>query len=275
MDIDTLAFIGGGHMARALIGGLLARGWAATSIRVSDPSAAQRESLAAAFPGIACFADNEAAAAGAGTWVLAVKPQHMREAATGLAQAVRAPAPLVVSVAAGIRVADLARWLGPGVAIVRCMPNRPALLGCGCTGLYADAAVRNGHRARAERVLAAVGSCVWVEEESQIDAVTAVSGSGPAYFFLLMELLEEAALAEGLPAATARALAIETAYGAARMAREADDTPAILREQVTSRGGTTEAALAVFRDAGLRDIVLRAVGAARRRSAELARQFGD
>lgn len=273
--MDTLAFIGGGHMARALIGGLLARGWPATAIRVSDSSAAQRESLAAAFPGVTCFADNAAAAAGATTWVLAVKPQHMREVATGLAQAVGNPPPLVISVAAGIRAADLARWLGPAVPIVRCMPNRPALLGCGCTGLYADPSVRDSHRARAERVLAAVGTCVWVDEESQMDAVTAVSGSGPAYFFLLIELLEAAALAEGLPAEAARSLAIGTAYGAARMAQESDETPAILREQVTSRGGTTEAALAVLQDAGLHGIVLRAVGAARRRSAELAQQFGD
>jgi pyrroline-5-carboxylate reductase len=274
MDRDTLAFIGGGNMAKALIGGLLARGWNASGIRVADPMEVQRAELSRDFPGIAVHASNAEAAAGAGTWVLAVKPQQLKDVATGLGVLAQSESPLVVSVAAGIRASDLARWLGPGVPVIRTMPNRPALLGCGVTGLYAAHEVAAPHRARATEILAAVGSCVWVDDESLMDAVTAVSGSGPAYVFLLIEMLEAAARAEGLPDATARQLAVETVHGASRMAREVDLAPAVLREQVTSKGGTTEAALAVLEGAGLRAIFGRAVNAARRRSAELAEQFG-
>lgn len=275
MEKDVIAIIGAGHMARALIGGLVAHGWPPGRIRVSDPSEGQRAALALDFPGVHVSADNSATASAASTWLFAVKPQHFRAAATELAATAQSVRPLVISVAAGIRVRDIARWLGPGVPIVRSMPNRPALLGCGCSGLYADPAVDATRRERAADVLAAVGSCVWVEDEPLMDAVTAVSGSGPAYVFLLIEMLEAAALAEGLAPAAARTLAIETTYGAARMAREVADTPATLREQVTSKGGTTEAALAVLREAGLPDIFRRAVAAARRRSAELAAQFGE
>jgi pyrroline-5-carboxylate reductase len=181
---------------------------------------------------------------------------------------------LVISVAAGIRVASLAAWLGADVPVVRTMPNRPALQGAGVTGLFAAPAVDARARAQAESVMSAVGVTVWVDEEAAIDAVTAVSGSGPAYFFLLIELLEAAGVAEGLDSATARTLAVETAYGACLMARTLPDAPATLREQVTSKGGTTEAALQVMREAGMEAIVLRAIHAARRRSAELAAQFG-
>lgn len=275
MSDATLAFIGGGNMAKALVGGLLARGTPATDISVSDPMPAQRDELARIFPGITVVADNDLAAGRAGTWVLAVKPQQMRDVARGLAATAAAQRPLVISVAAGIRCESLKRWLGGGATVVRGMPNRPALQGAGATGLFAAADVSAVARQRAEAVMGAVGATVWVGDEGLIDAVTAVSGSGPAYVFLLIELMEAAGVAEGLDAATARRLAIETAYGASLMARTMPESPAQLREQVTSKGGTTEAALAVLRAAGLDAIVARAIHAARQRSAELAAQFGD
>ncbi len=270
MSTDTLAFIGGGQMARALVGGLIAGGHPAGAIRVADPLAGQRASLAGEFPGVLAVAENADAADGAGTWILAVKPQQMRAACEPLARLAAGQRPLVVSVAAGIRLAELSAWLGPGAAVVRCMPNRPALLRAGITALVAAPSVGTPERERAGRLLGAVGAVEWVEDEALMDAVTAVSGSGPAYLFLLVEMLDAAARAEGLPAAVARRLAVETVYGAARMARELDEDPAVLREQVTSRGGTTAAALAVLEDAAIRDTFARAVHAARMRSAELA-----
>jgi pyrroline-5-carboxylate reductase len=269
MSTDILAFIGGGQMARALVGGLLAGGHPPGAIRVADPVPAQREALARDFPGIAVLGDNREAANGASTWVLAVKPQQMREACMGLAELAARQRPLVISVAAGIRIAELAAWLGEGVAVVRSMPNRPALLRAGITVLVAGAASGPAERQRAGALLSAAGACEWVEDEALMDAVTAVSGSGPAYLFLLVEMLDAAARAEGLPPATARRLAVETIHGAARMARELGEDPAVLREQVTSKGGTTAAALAVLEDAGIRATFARAVHAARMRSAEL------
>jgi pyrroline-5-carboxylate reductase len=273
-DECTLAFIGGGNMARALIGGLLARGWTAAQISVGEPDSNQRGEISRLFPGIEVTADNAAAASGRNTWVLAVKPQQLREVATALVANCRIAPSLVISVAAGIPAGAIRRWLGGGVPVVRSMPNRPALLGAGMTGLFAGADVGPAERERAERILQAVGATAWVRDEFQIDAVTAVSGSGPAYFFLLIELLESAGVAEGLDPSAARTLAIETAYGAALMARGMQDSPATLREQVTSKGGTTEAALSVLRGADLPGIISRAVHAARVRSAELAEQYG-
>jgi pyrroline-5-carboxylate reductase len=270
MNTDILAFIGGGQMARALIGGLVAGGLDARTIRVADPVAVQRESIRRDFPGVAAVADNAAAAAGASTWVLAVKPQQMREACAGLEGLAAQQRPLVISVAAGIRLAELSAWLGAGVPVVRCMPNRPALLRAGITALVAGAGVGAAERERAGALMGAAGACEWIDDESLMDAVTAVSGSGPAYLFLLVEMLESAACAEGLPPATARRLAVETIHGAARMVRELGEEPSVLREQVTSKGGTTAAALAVLEAAGIREIFARAVRAARLRSQELA-----
>ena len=270
MTSQTIAFIGGGNMARALVGGLLRRGHAAGGIRVSDPSPDARESLRRSFPGIGVHDDNVAAAAGAATWVLAVKPQQMKVVATALAAVARAERPLVISVAAGVRSADLHGWLGSAATVVRCMPNRPALIGAGITAIHGDAALDAGTRRRVADILGAAGECVWIEDESLLDAVTAVSGSGPAYVFLLIEMLESAARAEGLDAVTARRLAIETVHGAARMAREGDEPPEVLREQVTSPGGTTAAALEVLEGSGIRDTFTRAVHAATLRSRQLA-----
>jgi pyrroline-5-carboxylate reductase len=240
---------------------------------VADPSEDQLQRLVRDF-GVETAPNNAAAVQGAEVVVLAVKPQLLRSVALGLAPHLAASRPLVVSVAAGIPHASLARWFGPQVPVIRTMPNRPALNGFGATGLYAPASVGAAYRALAENLMAAVSATVWVEHESQMDTVTAVSGSGPAYFFLFMEALEAAAHERGLPSEVAHRLTLETAFGAAQMARQSADSLATLREQVTSKGGTTAAALEVLNGAGLRAIVAHAVAAADRRSAELAAEFG-
>ncbi|MDB6084489.1 MAG: pyrroline-5-carboxylate reductase [Gammaproteobacteria bacterium] len=272
-NIRRLAFIGGGNMAAALIGGLIKRGLSRERIVVADPSREQMERLIGDH-GITAAADNRDAVAGAEVVVLAVKPQQMRAVALGLAQHLRAN-PLIISVAAGIPHAALTRWFGARVAVVRTMPNRPALNGFGATGLYAPASVGAANRALAEAVMAAVSATVWVEHESQMDTVTALSGSGPAYFFLFMEALEAAAHARGLPNDIAHKLTLETAFGASQMARLSNESLSTLRDQVTSKGGTTAAALEVLDAAGLRAIVAHAVAAADRRSAELAAEYGS
>jgi pyrroline-5-carboxylate reductase len=267
-----ILFIGGGNMAAALIGGLVARGSAATDIEVVDPSQVQRDTLARRF-GVNCHAAADAElVARCGLIVLAVKPQQMRLAATSLAPAIKDQ--LVISVAAGIRSADLSRWLGGHQRIVRAMPNTPALIGLGTTGLAAPESLASGDRSLAERVLGAVGSTVWVEDESQLDAVTAISGSGPAYVFLFIEALEAAAMQLGLNASQARALAQGTVMGAAQLAAQASEPPAMLRERVTSRGGTTAAALDQFEAGDLKGLVARAARAAQQRSIELGDEFG-
>jgi pyrroline-5-carboxylate reductase len=268
----TLAFVGGGNMARSLVGGLLARGWRAQQIVVADPMAAQLEALQAQY-GIRVTDDNASAARGADVIVLAVKPQQMRNAAIAIKDAIAGQQPLLISIAAGIRTSDIQRWL-PDISVVRAMPNRPALQGCGMTGLYATANVSAERRSLAEQILGAVGATLWLEREQHLDVVTAVSGSGPAYFFLLIEMLEAAGIAQGLPAEVSRKLAIETAYGSGSMAHEATEPPATLRQQVTSKGGTTEAALQVLEGQRIRATFDAAVAAATRRAAELADEFG-
>ncbi len=269
----TIAFIGGGNMARSLIGGLLARGWQAGQIVVADPMPAQLDSLRTQWP-VRVTDDNAAAARDADIIVLAVKPQMMRKAADAIRTAIGDKRPLLISVAAGIRASDIQRWL-PGVPIVRAMPNPPALQGCGMRGLYASDDVSAERRAQAEQILSAVGATLWLEREQHMDVVTAVSGSGPAYFFLLIEMLEQAGIAQGLSPEVGRRLAIETAYGSGAMAHAASDPPAVLREQVTSKGGTTAAALQVLEDRRVREAFDAAVAAATRRAAELADEFGS
>jgi pyrroline-5-carboxylate reductase len=268
----TIAFIGGGNMARSLIGGLLARGWRAEQIAVADPLPAQLDSLRAQFA-VRVTGDNTAAARDADIVVLAVKPQEMRRAADGIRASLAAKRPLLISVAAGIRASDIQRWL-PGIPVVRAMPNRPALQGCGMTGLYATADVSSERRTQAEQILGAVGATLWLEREQHMDIVTAVSASGPAYFFLLIEMLEHAGIAQGLSADVSRKLAVETAYGSGAMARAAGEPPAVLREQVTSKCGTTAAALQVLEERRVRAAFDAAVAAATRRAAELADEFG-
>lgn len=272
-NIRKLAFIGGGNMAAALISGLTKRGLPPERVMVADPSPEQLKRVARDYA-VQTAPDNAAAVQGAEVVVLAVKPQQMRGVALGLAPHLATSPPLVISVAAGIPHASLARWFGPKIPVIRTMPNRPALNGFGATGLFAPAGVGAAYRALAETIMAAVSATVWVEHESQMDTVTAVSGSGPAYFFLFMEALEAAAHERGLPADVAHRLTLETAFGAAQMARQSADSLATLREQVTSKGGTTAAALEVLNGAGLRAIVAHAVAAADRRSAELAAEFG-
>jgi pyrroline-5-carboxylate reductase len=268
-----IAFIGGGHMTTSLVGGLRARGAAADELCVSDPVAAQRERLEFDF-GVRTTPANAEAVREAALVVLAVKPQDMAAAAQSIAAELATRRRIVVSIAAGIRIANLLHWLGRGTPVVRTMPNRPALIGAGITAACAGPGVDHADRAAVERVLSTAGPLVWLDDESQMDAVTAVSGSGPAYFFLLVEALEDAGAALGLPRDVARQLAAHTALGAGRMVTESSDPPARLREQVTSKGGTTAAALDVLERAGLRAIFAEAIAAAARRSAELADQFG-
>ncbi len=274
MDEQTIAFIGGGNMAGSLVAGLVASGYPPDRLVVADPSPDQRHTIADRS-GVATVADNLEAIAGASVVVLAVKPQILRAVVAETADALRAADALVVSIAAGIRERDIRRWLGGDPAIVRAMPNTPALLGCGATGLYANDAVSSDQRGAAESLLRSVGTVVWVNDESLMDAVTAVSGSGPAYFFLMMEAMERAAADIGLPADDARLLIQETALGAARMALESPDDVATLGRRVTSPGGTTEAAIGLMRERQLPEAVIDGIRRAHDRSIELAREFGD
>ena len=267
--LDPVAFVGGGNMVRSLIGGLIARGTPADTIRVAEPVASLRTAMQHDF-GVATFADNSEAVAGAGLWVLAVKPQVLREVCTALAPMAQATKPLVLSVAAGITSIQLQRWLGGELAVVRTMPNTPALLGAGVTALYANPQVDADGCQRAERLLAAAGDTVWLTDETRMDAVTAVSGSGPAYVFLLAEAMQAAAINEGLPADAARTLVLQTILGAARMLTESDADAAELRRRVTSPGGTTEAALDCLQAAGLSALVARAVHVATQRGRQLS-----
>lgn len=269
-----IAFIGGGNMARGLIGGLIARGANPSAICVSEPDAIARDRLQRDF-GVAVSSDSGAVIAGANVVVLAVKPQIMAQVVRPLAPALQQLRPLVISVAAGIRSASLTDWIGTGVPVVRCMPNRPALIGAGATGLFADAGVGATERELAGQVLASTGLAVWVHRESDIDLVTALSGSGPAYFFRLAELMAEAAIAQGLDPVVARQLAAQTLAGAGQLvAAESAPDLARMRAEVTSRGGTTEAALNRFGALALDRIVAEAMQAAAARSHELAEQFG-
>ncbi len=266
----TIAFIGAGNMARSLVSGLIAAGADAGRIRASDPDAAQRERLAAL--GIVAVDTNDQAIAGADVVVLAVKPQVLGSVLPALPIAA---GQLVVSIAAGVPLEALERWTPPGTAIVRCMPNTPALLGAGVTGMFANAAVTPAQRDSADAVLASAGRTVWVDDEDLLDAVTAVSGSGPAYFFYLMETMIDAGEALGLDRDTATLLTLETAYGAARMAREGEDPPGRLRANVTSPGGTTERAVSILDSGGVRQALNDAIAGAAQRARELAKDIGQ
>ncbi len=269
-------FIGGGNMATALIGGLLARGAAPADIRVVDPSDEARARLAARHPGIALFAQcSQEAVAQADLIVLAVKPQQMRDAAQALAMHLAGvPAPVVVSIAAGIRLADLARWLGGRGRLVRAMPNTPALVGKGISGVFAAPDVGAAGRALVSGVLDAAGEQVWVDDERMLDAITGVSGSGPAYVFYFLEAVEEAACDLGFAPADARRLAYATFSGAMALAQASPDGPSVLRAQVTSKGGTTERALSSLEAEEVKAKIVTAVKAASQRAAELGDAYG-
>lgn len=264
MDI---AFIGGGNMAAALIGGLLDAGHAPGQVRVADPSDAARATIRQTH-GVRTAARGAEVAEGANVVVLAVKPQVMPAVLEELGTLIE-PDQLVVSIAAGIPIRTLQQVFGDAQPIIRAMPNTPALLGAGITGLCASAACEAAHREQAEAVLGAAGEVVWVEDEALMDVVTAVSGSGPAYFFLLIEALREAGVAEGLPAEASTRLAVHTALGAGIMATRSSDDVAELRRRVTSPGGTTQAALESFEFGGFRALVADAVRAATARGREL------
>ena len=263
-----IAFIGAGNMAQALIGGLIARGADPRLLCAIDPAAERRSALAEGF-GIATHAACSAEALAVDVAVLAVKPQQMAEAAQ--AAAPHLSGALVLSVAAGVRIATLSNWLGGHKRVVRTMPNTPALVGLGATGLAASPTVGAADRALAEAILAAVGITVWVEGEAQLDAVTALSGSGPAYVFRFIETMIAGGQSLGLSADQARRLSLQTVLGAATLAAQSAESPAVLRERVTSKGGTTAAGLAVFAERRLEEVVAQAMAAACRRSEELGR----
>jgi len=273
LDTPHIAFIGAGNMASSIIGGLIESGHPAALISAADPFPASLERLGRIAPVNLC-ADNAAAAADADVVIMAVKPQVMAEATNSVARAVRARRALVSSIAAGVTITSMQARLGPQAAIVRCMPNTPALLGCGASALFGNANVSAQQRAQAEAILSAVGITCWVPGEEALDAITALSGSGPAYFFLFMEAMIDTACEMGLDRQTATAMTLQTALGAARMALESDVDLVELRRRVTSPGGTTERAVQSFEDNGLRSIVADALGAAARRAAEMAREMG-
>jgi len=268
--MHKVSFIGGGNMAAAIIGGLIASGTQPTDIEVVEINADARAQLSARF-GVVTHTDLSQARLHA-LIVMAVKPHTLPDVAAALAQ--RLAGHLVVSIAAGVRVADLVRWLGGHARIVRAMPNTPALVRAGITGLFAPPTVSHDARSQAEAVLRAVGGVVWVEDEPQLDAVTAVSGSGPAYVFYFIESLEAAGVAQGLAPETARQLALQTFFGAAKLALESGEEPGVLRQRVTSRGGTTERGIAVLDAAAVKLAIGQAVEAASRRSAELGDELG-
>ncbi len=262
-----ILFIGGGNMASAMIGGLVAKGHAARDIRVVEPLADARARLAREY-GVQCSERPQGAPVADEVIIFAVKPQQIGEAAR--ACGLEPNANLVISIAAGVRLVTLSRRLGGHTRLVRAMPNTPALVGAGVTGLYPMGSdITQEDRERAQSIMSAVGAVVWVDDERQMDAVTAVSGSGPAYVFWFIEQLAASGAALGLAPDTARKLALETVLGAAKLAASSGESPAVLRERVTSKGGTTEAALRVFAEEKLAERLARAVEAASRRGAEL------
>jgi pyrroline-5-carboxylate reductase len=267
-----IVFLGGGNMANALIGGMLKRGFGADQIEVVDPGLDSRSKLTAAYA-VTCHASADGAPAAPDVLVLAVKPQQMKEAVAPLVG--KLGNALVISIAAGLDMAALSRWLGGHRKIVRCMPNTPALIGAGITGLCALSEVNAGERETADRVLRAVGTTVWIDDEVKMDAVTAISGSGPAYVFLFIEALQQAAAEFGFTEQQGRQLAIETVQGAAALAAQSSDPASILRERVTSRGGTTEAALRVMMESGVREGIVAGCKAAEARGKELGKILGE
>lgn len=275
MSVKTIAFIGGGNMAASITGGLIADGHPQSALWVCDPSAQSLDAIRRRWPQIHLTHNNEEASAQSQVVVLAVKPQVLQQAARGIREPVQDHRPLIISIAAGVREKDINRWLGGNLAIVRAMPNTPALVRSGATGLYANAQVSPEQHDLAESILRAVGITLWLEREELLDAVTAVSGSGPAYFFYVMEAMEAAGITLGLTPQTARLLVLETAFGAAKLGLESQDDAATLRQRVTSKGGTTARALEIMEQRGLHEIFEQALRAAAQRAHELANELGD
>ena len=274
MKNTRIAFIGAGNMARSLIGGLLESGQPPDTLYVSDINPEQLKTLQS-NSAIHTTQDSREAADAAEVVVLAVKPQIIHTVIENMADVLRRNRPLVVSIAAGVREADISRWIGEDPAVVRCMPNTPSLFGVGATALYANQAVSEAQKQLAEKLLLTAGTTDTVESEEMLDAVTALSGSGPAYFFLMVESMTAAAEKLGLDQKLAQKLAIQTALGAATMLLQSGDSPEQLRKNVTSKGGTTEAAINSFENNDLREIVYKGMENAFKRSIELGKQLGD
>lgn len=266
-----ITFVGGGNMAAALIGGLAGKLTAANNIHVVDINTESLTKLQQQF-GVTTAAQIDAAVAESDVIVLAVKPQQMKDVVAQLLPHVKAQ--LVLSIAAGIRAVDLSRWLGGHNAIVRTMPNTPALIGKGITGMVASAGVTKEQRAEADAIMSAVGETVWLDNEKLIDSVTAVSGSGPAYVFYFIEAMQQAAQEMGLTAEQGNALAISTFVGAAQLAAQSPDPISVLRERVTSKGGTTYAALTSMEESGIKQSIITAMKAAATRGQTLGEEFG-
>lgn len=271
--MKNIGFIGGGNMSESLIGGLLASGHKATLIQVSEPDKNRRDLLQQKYK-LNCLENNIELVERCDLILFAVKPQLLRQIALPLRQAVQQRKPTIISIAAGVRSEDLEKWLGGGLAIVRVMPNTPALVRAGASGLYANHLVNDQQKNLAESVMRSVGLTVWLENESQMDIVTALSGSGPAYVFRIIEAMENAATRSGLARETSRLLAIETVLGAAKLAVESNDTPAELRQKVTSPGGTTEQGLKQLEQGDIEKIFQNVINAAIERSREMGDELG-
>ncbi|MFA5919818.1 MAG: pyrroline-5-carboxylate reductase [Methylococcaceae bacterium] len=271
MNIQKIGFIGGGNMASSLISGLIASGHSPQHLWVSDINPDTLKALAENL-NINTSASNDAVINEVDVIVLAVKPQTLSSVAKSVAALIQQKKSLVVSIAAGISQRSLSQWIGADVAIVRCMPNTPALVLTGATALHANAKVTAEQRNLAENIMRSVGIALWVKDENELDAVTAVSGSGPAYYFLLMEAMEKAAVELGLSEATARLLVQQTALGAAKIALESSESPEQLRKRVTSPGGTTQKAIDTFEQGQFTELVSKALHAARDRSIEMSKQ---
>jgi pyrroline-5-carboxylate reductase len=273
MKQTKISFLGCGNMGRSLIGGLISNGHPPELLCGADPDPAQRQQLARLF-NIAVVEDSNEAIQGAGVVVLAVKPQAISASILEVADTLKQEKPLLISIAAGIRLSAMSKDAGEGMPIVRVMPNTPALIQAGAAALYANEHVSNEQRELAEAIMRSVGIALWLDDEDKLDVVTALSGSGPAYFFLVMEVMEKAAAKLGLDENQARLLTLETAFGAAKMAMESNHDPENLRQQVTSPGGTTEQALKVLMEGNIEQLFDDALAAATRRSKELADEFG-
>lgn len=271
--MSSIAFIGGGNMASCIIGGMITNGYSPGQILVGTPSEGTRQKLESTY-GVSTFADNHVAAAAADLVVLAVKPQMMRSVVTALAPAL-SHKPIMVSVAAGIPVAALADWLTEDMSIVRAMPNTPSMLQSGATGLFTNQPLSIANQQLVDSIFQAVGYSCWVNNEALIDAVIAVAGSGPAYFYLVMEIMQKIGEELGLPTKTAQELCLQTALGAARMATEAGISPSELRAQVTSPGGTTQAAISRFQEQGLEDVFRQAMKTAVGRAQEMSKDYSS
>jgi pyrroline-5-carboxylate reductase len=271
--MSSIAFIGGGNMASCIIGGMVSNGFVPEQIMVGTPAESARQQLSETF-GVTTMADNQAAVSNAAIVVLAVKPKIMREVVEDLAPAL-AHKPIIISVAAGIPVSALNSWLGAQMPVVRAMPNTPSMVQSGATGLFSQSRLAKEQRALVDKIFQAIGYSCWVDQEALIDAVIAVSGSGPAYFFLVLEAMQKVAQELGLPQTTAQQLSLHTALGASRMAIESGISAAELRDQVTSPGGTTQAAITSFQQHGLENIFRSAMTSAVERAEEMSKDFSS